>query len=244
MSVVVGGLLGYVAVVYALLSSTPLGWLDALFLAALLELLPVFAVVQVGLVDDLAVERVQAYVTSALTVLVLGVMSLVLGSRLVGVEGMGLRFEAGQVTSVAFWGVGILILGTVTLGFFFVLRKKCGWDETWLVRELMPVTRREKWLYAALSVCAGLGEELAYRGYAIPSVIVASGSAPVALFLTSAAFAALHSYQGVLGIVRTGVVGVILGAVFLHTGSLWPPIIAHVVIDLAVGFVMADRLLS
>jgi len=93
-------------------------------------------------------------------------------------------------------------------------------------------------------VCAGLGEEWAYRGYAIPSVIVASGSAPVALFLTSAAFAALHSYQGVLGIVRTGVVGVILGAVFLHTGSLWPPIIAHVVIDLAVGFVMADRLLS
>ena len=66
----------------------------------------------------------------------------------------------------------------------------------------------------------------------------------MALALTSGAFAVLHSYQGVLGVVRTGVVGVIMGAVFLHTGSLWPPMVAHVVIDLAVGFVFADKLVS
>ena len=112
------------------------------------------------------------------------------------------------------------------------------------MRELLPVTRREKGLYAGLSLCAGFGEELAYRGYAIPAVIVAGASAPVALALTSGAFAVLHSYQGVLGVVRTGVVGVIMGAVFLHTGSLWPPMVAHVVIDLAVGFVFADKLVS
>jgi membrane protease YdiL (CAAX protease family) len=109
---------------------------------------------------------------------------------------------------------------------------------------LLPVTRREKGLYTGLSLCAGFGEELAYRGYAIPAVIVAGGSAPVALALTSTAFAVLHSYQGVLGVVRTGVVGVIMGAVFLHTGSLWPPIVGHVLIDLAVGFLLADKLLS
>ena len=58
------------------------------------------------------------------------------------------------------------------------------------------------------------------------------------------AFALLHSYQGVLGVVRTGVIGVTMGAVFLHTGSLWPPMVAHVLIDLVVGFVLAERLLS
>ena len=119
-----------------------------------------------------------------------------------------------------------------------------GWSESRVVHELLPVTRREKGLYAGLSLCAGFGEELAYRGYAIPAVIVAGGSAPMALALTSAAFAVLHSYQGVLGVVRTGVVGVIMGAVFLHTGSLWPSIVGHVLIDLAVGFVLADKLLS
>ncbi len=244
MKVAIAGLIGYAAVVYVLLSSTPLRWLDALFLAALIELLPVFAVIQLDLARDLAVERVQAYVTSAVTVLFLGVLSLALGSRLVGMEGMGLRIEPGRAAYILSWGAGILVLGTATLWFFLVLRKRGGWGESRIVHELMPVTRREKGLYAGLSLCAGFGEELAYRGYAIPAVIVAGGSAPVALALTSAAFAVLHSYQGVLGVVRTGVVGVIMGGVFLHTGSLWPPIVGHVLIDLVVGFVLADKLLS
>ena len=244
MRVAIVGVIGYAALVYVLLSSTPLTWLDTLFLAALIELLPVFAVVQVDLVRDLAVARARAYLTSAVTILVLGVSSLALGWRLVGMEAMGLRIEPGRVASTIVWSVGTFALGITTLWFFLVLRKRGGWRESRIVHELMPVTRREKGLYAGLAFCAGLGEELAYRGYAIPAVIVAGGSAPAALAVTSVAFAVLHSYQGVLGVVRTGVVGVIMGVVFLHTGSVWPPMVAHVLIDLAVGFVLADRLLS
>ena len=244
MRVAIAGVIGYAAVVYVLLSSTTLGWLDALLLAALIELLPVFAVVQVDLVRDLAMERAQVYVTSAVTILFLGVLSLALGSRLVGMEAMGLRIEPGRVAYSIFWSAGTFAFGTATLWLFLVLRKRGGWGESRFVRELMPVTPREKGLYAGLSLCAGFGEELAYRGYAIPAVIVAGGSAPAALAVTSVAFAVLHSYQGVLGVVRTGVVGVIMGMVFLHTGSLWPPMVAHVLIDLAVGLLLADKLLS
>ena len=244
MRVTIAGLIGYTAVVYVLLSFTRLGWLDALFLAALIELLPVVAVVQVDLARDLVVERVQAYLTSSVMILLLGGSSLVLGSRLVGLEGMGLRIEPGQVDMAILWGGAIFALGIAILWFFLILRKRCRWSESRLVRELMPVTRREKVWYAGLSFCAGFGEELAYRAYAIPALIVAGGSASAALALTSVAFAVLHSYQGVLGVVRTGVVGVIMGMVFLHTGSVWPAIVAHVLIDLAVGFVLADRLLA
>jgi len=242
--VTIAGLIGYTAVVYVLLSFTRLGWLDALFLAALIELLPVFAVVQVDLARDLMVERVQAYLTSSVMILFLGLSSLVLGSRLVGLEGMGLRIEPSQVPVAILWGGATFALGIASLWFFLILRKRCGWSESRLVRELMPVTRREKVWYAGLSFCAGFGEELAYRAYAIPALIVAGGSASAAVALTSVAFAVLHSYQGVLGVVRTGVVGVIMGMVFLHTGSVWPAIVAHVLIDLAVGFVLADRLLA
>ena len=244
MRVAIAGLIGYALVVYVLLSSTPLRWLDALFLAALIELLPVFAVVQVDLARDLAVARAQAYITSGVTVLFLGFLSLALGSRLVGMEAMGLQIEPGRVAYALSWGAGTFALGMATLWFFLVIRKRGGWGESRLVRELMPVTRREKVLYAGLSFCAGFGEELAYRGYAIPAVLLAGGSAPAALAVTSAAFAVLHSYQGVLGVVRTGVVGMIMGMVFLHTGSVWPPMVAHILIDLAVGFFLADRLLS
>ena len=207
MRIVIAGLVGYLAVVYVLLVSTPLRWLDAMFLAALLELLPVFAVVQVDLARDVAVERAPAYITSAVTIIFLGVSSLALGSRLVGLEVMGVWIDPERVVQAMWWGAGTFALGVATLWFFLILRKRGGWAESRLVRELMPVTRREKGLYAGLSICAGLGEELAYRGYAIPAVMVAGGSAPAALALTSTAFAVLHSYQGVLGVVRTGVVG-------------------------------------
>lgn len=243
----VAGVIGYVVVVVFFLASTPLPWLDVLFLAALIELLPVLAIAQVDLARDLTIVRAQAYATSAVTILLLGIISLVLGSRLVGTEGIGIRIDTGEVAdwaALAAWAAGTFALGIATLWIFRVVRKRRGWVESRLVHELMPVTPREKGLFAALSLCAGLGEELAYRGYAISAVLVAGGSAAVALALTSVAFAVLHSYQGVLGIVRTGVVGVIMGAVFLHTGSVWPAVGAHVLIDLAVGFVLADKLLS
>ncbi len=244
MRVTVGGLIGYAAVVYVLLSSTSLRLPDALFLGALIELLPVLAVFQVDLARDLDVERTRVYAASAVTITFLAILSLALGSSLVGLEGMGVRIRPGRIPYAVSWGVGTFAIGLGTLWLFLVLRKRGGWGESRLVRELMPVTPRERGLYAGLSICAGFGEELAYRAYAIPAVIMAGGSAGLALGLTSAAFAFLHSYQGVLGIVRTGAIGVIMGAVFLHTGSVWPPIVAHTLIDLAVGFVLADRLLA
>ena len=76
MKVMIAGLVGYAAVVYVLLWSTPLRLVDALFLGALLELLPAFAFVQVDLGRDQAVERAQVYVTSAVTILFLGVFVL------------------------------------------------------------------------------------------------------------------------------------------------------------------------
>ena len=244
MNATVPGLIGYAILVVVLLSKTALPWLDALFLAALIELLPVLALAQVALARDLTVERTQAYVTSAVTILLLAVTSLALGTRLVGMDGMGLRIEAGGVANLGVWAAVTFAFGMATLWLFRVVRRMGGWVESRLVHELIPVTPRERGLFAGLSLCAGLGEELAYRGYAIPAVLVAGGSATVALALTSVAFAFLHSYQGVLGIVRTGVVGMIMGAVFLHTGSVWPAVVAHMVIDLAVGFVWADKLLA
>ena len=79
-------------------------------------------------------------------------------SSLVGMEGMGLRFEPAGLGYAMFWSAGAFVLGMATLWFFLILRKKCGWNENRVVHELMPVTRREKGLYAGLSVCAGFGE--------------------------------------------------------------------------------------
>jgi len=43
-----------------------------------------------------------------------------------------------------------------------------------------------------------------------------------------------HAYQGVLGMVGAGLLGYVLAQLYATTGSLWMPIVAHVLLDLRV----------
>jgi membrane protease YdiL (CAAX protease family) len=61
--------------------------------------------------------------------------------------------------------------------------------------------------------------------------------------VTSAVFGVLHAYQGAIGMLRAGTMGAVLAWGLLASGSLWPPLVAHVVIDLLAGLVLADRLM-
>jgi membrane protease YdiL (CAAX protease family) len=117
-----------------------------------------------------------------------------------------------------------------------------GATESHLLRQLLPRGRKERSVFAMLSIAAGVGEELAYRGYAIP-VLAPMMGAPGAVGLTSVVFGILHGYQGLLGTVRTALVGGILAWGFLTSGSLLPAIIAHSLIDLVAGLLVGERLL-
>ncbi len=64
----------------------------------------------------------------------------------------------------------------------------------------------------------------------------------VAVWVSVAAFAVTHTYQGVLGVVRVAILGLILTAPFLITGSVYPSMIAHATLDLLAGLVLADWL--
>jgi membrane protease YdiL (CAAX protease family) len=92
-------------------------------------------------------------------------------------------------------------------------------------------------------LAAGLGEELAYRGYAILALAPLTGTLGAAA-VTTVVFAVMHAYQGRLGVVRTGVMGAVLAAGFLATGSILPSILAHASIDVLAGVVLGERLLS
>ena len=242
MRIVLAGALAYPVIVLLLVKATALGLLDALFLAGLLELLPTLALGQMALARDVVIERAPAYMNSGSTVLLLGILSLFMGRRLVGPPALGL--EAPLSVSNVLWTGALFLVGIGTLLVFRAMRRAMGTEETRLVHQLMPVTGKEKRLFAGLSLCAGFGEEMAYRGYALTALVLATGSATLALIVTSATFGVLHAYQGLIGVVRTGVVGLIMGAAFLHTGSLWPPIVAHTLIDLVAGLALRERLLS
>ena len=89
---------------------------------------------------------------------------------------------------------------------------------------------------------AACGEELVYRGWITARVAelgLRSRRAWIAaVVVSSAVFGTLHMYQGLSGMIATGLTGLILGCVYLATGrNLWAPIVAHGVMDTS-GFVM------
>ena len=111
-----------------------------------------------------------------------------------------------------------------------------------MLRALLPETGKERGIFVLLSVAAGLGEEIAYRGYAIPVLTPVTGVAG-AVLITSLVFGVMHAYQSALGIVRTMTMGVILAWGFLMSGSLLPCILAHTFINIIAGIAIAQQLM-
>jgi uncharacterized protein len=99
---------------------------------------------------------------------------------------------------------------------------------------LLPRTRAERRLFTVVGVTAGLCEEWLYRGFLLAVVSALAGGAPTAVLVAvaGAAFGLAHAYQGVTGIVTTGVLGAVLAALYLGTGSLLLPVVLHALIDL------------
>ena len=100
------------------------------------------------------------------------------------------------------------------------------------IQALIPRNTAEVRLGALLSLNAGIVEELVFR-LAVPALLYgAFGSALFALITSALLFGALHSYQGAAGVAGTTVVGAFLLLLYVATGSIFVPILVHVLIDL------------
>ena len=88
-------------------------------------------------------------------------------------------------------------------------------------------------LFLALNwVLAAFGEEMVWRGYALPRVAQLCGSGTrawvIALVIVNLAFGLAHFYQGPSGMIQATLAGIMLGALYLATGrNLVAPIVAH-----------------
>jgi uncharacterized protein len=220
---------------------TPLGFWEASFLALLVELLPALALAQLPLAqDEEPVPRVPVYVSSGLVVLALGLGGLLAGWGSLGPEAMGLAKVPWQ--RLVPWTLALSAVALLVMGYFLVLRRAVGVRESPLLIQLLPRTRQEKVVFALLSLAAGVGEELAYRGFLVPTLALLLGSEWGAAAASSAVFGVLHAYQGWLGMIRTAVLGLLLAASLVLSGSLWPAVVAHAILDLLAGLVLGETL--
>ncbi|WDD97352.1 CPBP family intramembrane glutamic endopeptidase [Thalassomonas actiniarum] len=160
----------------------------------------------------------------------------------ISVSNLGISWHWNWITA----GCLVLLLFTVTYLLFSLAQiKKRIRDDCQLQKSLngqlaqsqwfMPTTPREtRYFIFAISVSAGICEELLFRGYLLNLL---SGLLPdyAAVTLSAILFALPHIYQGVIPAMRTFIMGVIFALLYLLTDSIIICILLHITLDIYAG---------
>jgi membrane protease YdiL (CAAX protease family) len=102
------------------------------------------------------------------------------------------------------------------------------------VERLLPRTSQEFPWFTALAITAGVCEEFLFRGYVLWYLVHLMPS-PAAWALQALLFGLGHAYQGRRGIVMTGLAGAFFSGVVYLSGSLWPAMLIHALMDVHAG---------
>jgi uncharacterized protein len=105
---------------------------------------------------------------------------------------------------------------------------------------LLPESRAERRWFALVCLGGGISEELIFRGFLFYYFIFCFphiNNLENAL-LTSAIFGIGHLYQGWKGMLPTGVAGLILAGLYVLSGNLLLPIVAHVIGNMRVLLIL------
>ena len=111
------------------------------------------------------------------------------------------------------------------------------------VADLMPHTEQEYRWFRVVSVTAGICEELVFRGFMIWYLAHWMPVWPAAV-VGAVAFGLAHWYQGTAGVLKTGATGLIMGLLYVASGSILWPAIVHAAVDLQGGAAGRKVLLS
>lgn len=142
---------------------------------------------------------------------------------------VALGWSVANLRSDLLWGVAVGLAMTALLtGAGWAIERRWGEEvaSTRLIRCILPIDRRERaGVLLALLPAAAL-EELLFRSLPLAGLtwLVPSWWLmwPLALF-----FGLLHWPQGAWGVVGTALAAIALSLLFLATGSIWAPLIAH-----------------
>jgi membrane protease YdiL (CAAX protease family) len=98
---------------------------------------------------------------------------------------------------------------------------------------LIPRTPYEKRAFTFVSLSAGICEEITMRGvlFIVLQDLLPGISLIFIPLIAGVLFGVAHSYQGFVGIIKTGLFGIGFGYLYLATGSLIPGIILHFLVD-------------
>lgn len=102
------------------------------------------------------------------------------------------------------------------------------------IKILLPVTKKEKTIWAFTALTAGITEELLYRGFFFYLMGELYQGIPIIIVLLTSAviFGIGHLYQGFGEAVKPAALGFVFGVFYIAFGSIIPCIILHTMQDL------------
>ena len=232
--------LGVGAAIIAWWSAPELHPVARAMMVALIGLLPAFSVLQASALAELDVlpSRLRMYASTIIGLWVLA-FATALAANLARIDVRLLGVLPLPWTTFLWW----LAFGLAAVSALVVLFKAFGIAETPMLQHLIPQTRAEKLVYVGVCITAGICEELVFRGFLIGTLRAATGSLGLAVTLAAGAFGIAHAHQEAAGALRATLLGLVLSVPLLMTGSLYPGIAAHAIIDLAGGLWLSKWLL-
>ena len=107
----------------------------------------------------------------------------------------------------------------------------------WIKRySFLPQQRSELPAYLLLCICAGIFEEIIYRGFMVTYFMPTCNNIPwMAILGPSVLFSLAHYYQGWTAVLKIVVFSTLFGIIFIYTKSLYPTIIIHFLVDILSG---------
>lgn len=96
---------------------------------------------------------------------------------------------------------------------------------------LQPRGSAELTLAAALVAVVAVAEETIFRGYLILRLAHVTRSTGIAIIVSSVIFALGHGYEGTIGAISVGFMGLLLALIYIWRGALLAPIVIHFLQD-------------
>ena len=111
-------------------------------------------------------------------------------------------------------------------------------------KSLVPRSKKEKRYHLFVSLTAGIGEEIDFRGFLIflLRAVFPNTSMLLVLLVASVIFGIGHTYQGfVKGIIRTTMWGFLFCSLFLVTDSIIPGMLLHFIGNFESAFQLSEN---
>lgn len=168
-----------------------------------------------------------------------------------GFKDFGLNFPIINANSLGLFSYFILFIVTLYSAFMIfvwidekIMKGKRDFVPENLIQEsdtyrvVLPETEEESRIWNFTAFTAGFTEELVFRAFLMYLIISLFEGIPLffVALLTALVFGLGHFYQGVSGIVTTGIIGFIFACAYITLGSIIPIILLHWLIDYNVKF--------